>query len=298
MDIRHLQYIQEIVRLNSFTKAAETLHITQPSISKAVKQLEQELGTDLFIREGKHFRLTDAGSAILKYAGPILQLFESLQSELNDLNYLNQGSIRIGLPPMAGASFFPTVIKRFQDRYRGIAITMIEEGAVKIEEGLIDGTLDVGVVISPIKADIFDSFALIQDRLSLVVSPSHRLAGRDEVKLAELAEERFILFNRNFALHDQIIGRCRSVGFEPQIVHESSQWDFIAAMVGAELGIAMLPQTICQTLPAERIVVVPLVQPVIPWELVLVWKRDGYLSLATRAWISFTQEVFGGKPGE
>ncbi|MFD0694675.1 LysR family transcriptional regulator [Paenibacillus sp. GCM10027628] len=295
MDIRQLQYIQEIVRLNSFTKAAEMLHITQPSISKAIKHLENELHTELFIREGKHFRLTDAGEAIMRHAGPILQLFDSLQSELNDLTYLNQGSIRIGLPPMAGSSFFPGVIKKFQDRYQGIAIKMVEDGAKKIEESLVEGTLDVGVVLAPIDAAVFDSFPLIEDRLKVILPLSHRLAKEEQINLAKLAEERFILFNSDFALHGRIINECRAVGFDPLIVFESSQWDFIGEMVGAELGIAMLPETICRSLRAEKVAAIPLVNPIIPWQLVMVWKREGYLSSAARAWIAFTQEVFAAE---
>ncbi|MGE5702603.1 MAG: LysR family transcriptional regulator [Clostridia bacterium] len=292
MEIRHLQCIAEIVRHNSFTKAAEALHLTQPTISKMIKNLENELNIEVFAREGKHVKLTDAGQAILAYAGPILQMFDSLMTELNDLTYLHKGSIRLGLPPMAGSSLFPHVIKKFQERYPGIAIEMVEDGAKKIEESIANGSLDVGAVLWPIDQSVFDMVPLVDDRLRLVMHPAHRLAQREQVELAELAHERFILFRSDFALHDRIINECRAVGFEPDIVYKSSQWDLIREMVGADLGIAMLPDTICRSLDPQKAKAVPLINPVIPWRIVLAWRREGYLSLAAREWISFIKTIF------
>ncbi len=112
MELRHLQYIAEIVRCNNFTRAAENLNVTQPTISKMIQNLEKELNADIFVRSGRQIQLTDVGEAILQHSGPILQMFESLKTEINDLTFLNKGSIRIGLPPMAGSSFFPDVIKK------------------------------------------------------------------------------------------------------------------------------------------------------------------------------------------
>ncbi|MBB6671381.1 LysR family transcriptional regulator [Cohnella nanjingensis] len=293
MDIRHLQYVTEIARRRSFTRAAESLHITQPTISKMIKNLESELNAELFVRDGKRLRLTDAGETILRHAGPILQGFERLQAELDDLTYLNKGSIRIGLPPMAGANFFPDVFKRFQSRYPGIAIKIAEDGARKTVERLGNGELDAGVVLAPIAEDVFESFPLSDDRMKVILHPSHAMAGRDEIGLAELAAESFILFNNDFALHDRIVEACASRGFAPRIVHESAQWDFIGEMVGAELGIAMLPGTVCRQLSPDKVRAIPLADPVIPWRLAMAWRREGYLSRAAREWIAFTRSAFG-----
>lgn len=292
MDIRHLQCITEIVRLSSFTKAAEALHVTQPTISKMIKGLENELNVEIFVRDGKQVKLTDAGEAIVRHAGPILQLFDGLLTEINDLTYLNKGSVRIGIPPMTGASFFPPVLKQFQERYPGIGIRMFEDGAVKIKEDLAEGTLDVGVVLQPIDAGAFDSFPIVRDRLKVVLPPAHKLAGRRQIELAELENEPFILFDDDFALHERILAECRAIGFEPRIAYESSQWDFIGEMAGAGLGVAMLPDTVCRSLSPERARSVPLVNPIIPWEPVMAWRREGYLSLAAREWIRFTRELF------
>ncbi|GFN34103.1 putative HTH-type transcriptional regulator YwbI [Paenibacillus curdlanolyticus] len=287
-----MQCITEIVRHRSFTKAAEVLHLTQPSVSKIVRSLEEELNVELFVREGKQVRLTDAGETIYRHAGPILQLFDGLVTELGELTYLNKGTVRIGLPPMAGARFFPPIIKRFRDRYPGIAIQLVEEGAKKIEESIADGSLEAGVVLLPVDPEAFETYPIVDDRMNVLVAPSHPLADRERIELAELAGESFILFNDDFALHDRIIGECRKEGFEPHILYESSQWDFIGELAGAGLGVAMLPDAMCRRLHPELVRAIPLVQPVIPWRLAMAWRKEGYLSMATREWIRFTRELF------
>lgn len=291
MDIRHLQYILEVVRWNSFTKAADALHVTQPTISKTIKNMEEELGFPLFIRSGKKVELTDAGQVLLAQAHHIVHSFDNMMAELTDLTNFRKGRIRIGLPPMVGSSFFPRVMSRFRERYPGLTIHMVEEGSKRLETAVEEGSLDVAVVLLPTQEEAFDSFSFVEDSLRLVLHPDHPLAVRQQVSLAELAEESFVLFSEGFALHDRVIQECIQVGFQPRILHESSQWDFISEMVAANLGIAFLPETICNTLNRDRVRTVPLVGPVIPWHLAMIWRRDGYLSYAAREWIRFTKKL-------
>lgn len=292
MDIRHLQYVLELARTSSFTKAAEELHITQPTLSKMIKNLEDELGIELFSRIGKRVELTEEGKIIWGKAQEIVNSFSDLQREINDLTHLHKGTIRIGLPPMAGASFFPTVIRRFRERYPGVTIQMVEDGSLKIESEVAGGSLDMGVVLLPTNVELFETYTIIKENLRLLVHPTHRLAQRKEAALAELAEETFILFREDFALHDKIITECIGAGFEPQVLYKSSQWDFIGEMVAENLGIALLPEPICKLLNPNRVRIIPLVSPTIPWHLAMVWRKNMYLSFAAREWIRFTREVF------
>ena len=291
MDIRHLQYFMEVARLQSFTKAAETLFITQPTISKTIRHLEEELGVTLFDRSNKKVELTDAGNIIYEQAQPIVKAFQSLSAELGDLKNLQKGHIRLGLPPMVGSSFFPEVIGRFHKTYPHVTMQVFEDGAKKVMKDVESGLLDVGVAVLPTDEDLFHHFSFVMENLMLLVHPSHRLAGQDAVPLAELAEESFVLFREDFALHDRIITECLRVGFQPRVVYESSQWDLISGMVAANLGIALLPETICRELDRERIRIMPLVEPVIPWQLGMIWRKDRYLSYAAREWIAFTQGI-------
>lgn len=295
MDIRDLQYVLELARRRSFTKASEALHITQPTLSKMIKNLEEELGVQLFTREGKQVDLTDAGRVILEQAGPIVDAFHSLTSELQDLTRLGKGQIRIGLPPMVGANFFPRVMSQFRSHYPGVTIQLEEAGSVKVEALVAGGALDMGVVLLPVDDSRFDSYTIIRERLRLIVHPGHPLAaeGRKQVRLSELAPEAIILFREDFGLHDKIILECRKAGFEPNVLYESSQWDFMAEMAAAGLGVSLLPEVICRTLDPSRVRVLELVEPVIPWHLAMIWRKKSYLSYAAREWIRFTQELLG-----
>lgn len=102
----------------------------------------------------------------------------------------------------------------------------------------------------------------------------------------------YIFFNSHFAMHDRIKNACRSAGFVPRIVSESSQWDLIREMVRADLGIAFLPGTICRLLDPNKVKAISLVSPEIPWQPVMAWRREGYQSLAAREWIAFTKQIF------
>ncbi|MEK5035869.1 LysR family transcriptional regulator [Paenibacillus sp. FSL R7-0302] len=293
MDIRQLEYFVQAARLNSFSRAAESLYITQPTISKMVRNLETELGADLFYREGRSIRLTDAGELLLVKAQNIVESFASLSSELDSLRNLKQGHIRIGLPPMVGASFFPAVIGEFHRKYPEVTIRLHEDGAKKVEDDVESGLLDIGAIVLPVDPARFHCFTFVEEKLELLVPTGHRLDGAQQVPLKELAGEEFVLFREDFALHDRIISECVKAGFQPKVVYESSQWDLISRMVAAGMGIALLPETICRDIDRSRIAVIPLTEPVIPWQLGMIWRKDRYLSFAAREWIAFAMNVLG-----
>lgn len=290
MEIRNLEYFLEVVRTKSFTKAAQNLFITQPTISRMIKNLEDELEVVLFERLGKGVELTDAGRTILYQAKNIVSSVHSLSDELADVMQLKKGQIKIGLPPMIGANFFPQVIGQFNKSYPNIKVQLWESGAKRAEDNVANGNLEIGVTLLPVQEDVFEWFSFVKDKLSVVVHPSHHLAGKVSVSLVELASEEFILFNEDFLLHDRIINECVGVGFRPQVVYESSQWDFISEMVAADLGVALLPGTICNQLDKQRLCILPLVQPEIPWHLAVIWRKNRYLSFAAREWLQFTRK--------
>lgn len=290
MDIKQMQYLIEVARLKSFTRAAEALYITQPTISKMVKGLEEELGVVLFDRIGKRIELTDAGQLIVTKAQQIVAEYQNMAAELDDLRNMKRGHLRIGLPPMVGASFFPNVIGKFHERYPDITIQLFEDGAKKVEHDVVEGLLDAGVAVLPTLQEGLASFPFVEERLLLVLPLSHRLSQRDQVHLQELSEEDFVLFRQDFTLHDRIIATCTQLGFQPRIVYESSQWDLISEMVAVGLGITLLPETICREIGDKRVRITPLT-PVIPWKLGMIWRDDRYLSYATREWVHFAREM-------
>jgi DNA-binding transcriptional LysR family regulator len=294
MDIRHLECFLEVARQGSFSKAAARLHVTQPSISKMVKALEDELGVTLLHRNTKQTELTDAGGALLEQAQRIVGLFQNLTAELDDVTGLRKGRLRLGMPPIAASTVFPRVLGEFNRAYPGIGVELFEYGSKRIEAAVLDGTLDIGVVCTPPdRSALFAVYSCIRDPLLVIVHPSHRLAGCRAATFAMLAEEPFVLYREDFSLHDHIRARCREAGFQPRVICETSQREFMTGMVAANLGIALLPGTICDQLDPAAIAAVPLADPPLCLELSVIRRKDRYLSFAARQWLTFTAAALG-----
>ncbi len=289
MDIKHLQYFLEVARLNSFSRAADELFITQPTISKMIKNLEQELGVVLFDRSRKQLTLTDAGRVILEHAKLVDHAMKNLGTELDNLFGLKKGQIRIGLPPIFDAHHFLKIAGEFHEKYPGITFQLVEDGSKKIEEAVESNQLDVGIIVLPTRTELFDYFSIMEEDLKLILPTSHPLAEKEEVQLADLSQESFILFNKDFALNDRIILSCNNLGFQPTIVSQSSQKSFIKEMVSSKLGIALLPESICHHLP-ENVTAVKVVNPSISWKLAMIWSKEQYLSYAAKEWITFIKQ--------
>lgn len=290
MDIKHLQYFIEVTNFNSFSRAADHLFITQPTISKMIKNLEEELGVALFDRSRKQVTLTDAGQVILEQAKLINRAFNNLEMELDNLLGLKKGHIRIGLPPIFDASLILKIMGKFHEKYPGITFQIVEDGSKKkIEDDVCKNLLDVGVIVLPTKDDIFEHFSFLEEDLNLILHASHPLADRKEVHLAELENESFILLNKDFVLTDLIISACNTVGFFPRTISECSQRSFIEEMVASKLGISLLPESICHQL-ASNVKSIKVVNPSISWKLAIIWGKNQYLSYAANEWLQFTKK--------
>ena len=291
MDIRHLEYFIEVAKHLNFTKAASALHISQPSLSKTIKNMEDELGVPLFYRAFRQLELTDAGKALLHNAKQVLQAYQQLTSELNDVMDLKKGEIRIGIPPIIGAAYCSTMISHYIELFPLIDVTLTEVGTKKIKDGIHDSSLDVGFVCNnPLYNKGVESIQILKDPLMLVVHKDHPLHAKKHIQLADLEHESFIMYRQDFSLYDSIIERCKEEGFLPHIVCESSQKDFIIEMVEAKLGIALLPSHICEKLSKDNVKTIPFEKPDIHLELGMIWKKDNYLPFAVREFINVAKK--------
>ncbi|WP_377888959.1 LysR family transcriptional regulator [Alkalihalobacillus sp. R86527] len=291
MEIRHLEYFTEVARQLSFTKAASTLHVSQPSISKSIKQIEEELGVPLFYRS-KQLELTDAGHAVLINAKKVLQAFDNMTDELSDITAIKKGQIKIGIPPIIGAAFFSKLISRFKELYPSVTILLTEVGSKKIKQGVEDGSLDVGMVCNlPVQKANFEILPVIKDPLMLIVHADHHLSRLNKVTLSDLEKEPFIMYREDFTLHDRIIEACSKYGYYPNIVCQSSQKDFMIEMVEAKLGVALLPDKVVMSIQNPFITALQITNSEVSLELGLIWKKDKYLSFAVREFIKLAHPI-------
>ena len=298
MDIRHLLYFVEVAKQESFTKAADALYLTQPTISKMVKSLEDELGVTLIRRSTKHIELTDAGYAVLNQAQQIVESMKNLEVELNDVLQLRKGSIRIGLPPMVGSLYFAPIIGAFKAAFPQIELHLFEEGARSLEKKVEDGIIYVAVCTLPLHSQKLETVEIIKEPLVVIFPKAHRLTQTQGISIEQISNEKLVLFTDDFGLHERVLSCFSMENFQPQVSCVSSQWDFIMEMVAAGMGVSMLPAKVCENRLIAGVRAVPLQTPVY-WDLILTWDRQRYQSFATRQWIEFSCNYFlSGKSKE
>ena len=291
MDFHHLKYFVEVADQKSFSKAARNLHISQSAISRTIKALEDELGVVLFMRNAKSVELTDGGTIFLTHAKRVVFMFEHLKTDFENEFRLEQGSIRIGIPPITDAPIFAQLLGEFKKVYPQIDLELYEQGSKKVEISVQEGLIDIGIICTKPNPKEFESFYLTSDPLSVIVPKTSPLAKEPEIRLDMLSEESFVLHKDDFNLHDDILSNCKKIGFTPKIVFETSQRDLMLQTVSSGLGVAILPSRLCPPNSADgNIAVRPLTEPKMTHHLYAIWKKGRYLSRAARLWIEFTKD--------
>ena len=292
VDIRSLRYFVETVRLNSFTQAAEVLNVTQSTISKMVRQLEDEVGAQLLIRDGRKLSLTDTGRIVFGHGQEILASMRQLTLEVRDTQALRRGSLAVGIPPMINLLFTP-VLKAFRERHPDITLILQENTGPAIERQVAAGELEIGLTVLP--AD--PALQLVSVEIASYPIWALAEAGtfrkqRTTLEFKALRDMPLVLLKDDFALTRTLRRTFRDAGFEPRIEAQSGQWDWLVAMASAGLGVALLPEPFIHRLATERLEAVRIVEPEISWQVAHIW-NGRYLSHAARAWLEVCQSVLG-----
>ncbi len=288
----------EVTRTGNFTTASENLFITQPALSRIIKSLEDEIGAPLFIRTRKKLILTDAGRILKKHALKIENQLQQLDAELDKMFMQRKRQIRIGLPTITNSIFFSKLIASFHEEYPEVIFLLEEDGSKPVEEKVLNNLLDFGVVVLSEENENLDSIIFVNEKLKLVVSSSHRLAGKQEVSLQELKKEDFIMFDRDFVLRNLVINSCKEAGFQPKIISETSQLEFIQELVAYNIGITLLPESTCIEL-TDDFKTITVTNPEIEWNLAMIWRKDASLSQIAQEFVRFAKEKLStANPGQ
>ncbi len=289
MDVKALRYFVELVDQQSFTRASEKLFVTQPTISKMIRSLEQEINQPLLHRDGRRFWLTDAGEIVYQRAQEILTHMTQLETELVDLNHLQRGHLKLGIPPMVG-HLYAGLIRQFRQTYPNIELTIVEYGGRKIEQAVLDGELDVAFTMLSDDTDAHLQVLKLSSYPIMAVLPdTPEWQATHTVDWADLKNEPFYLYTKEFTLSDCIAKQCNHQGFTPQVAARSSQWDFLVALVKSGVGVAFLPKPLTHKIKEEDVIVKP-ITPCIDWHLGVIWHSDRYVSKVSEAWIQMCHE--------
>lgn len=290
MEFRPLRAFVEVVRQGGFSQAAKTVFATQSTISKAVKQLEDEVGVPLLDRIGHRSVMTPAGEAVYRRAVKLLADRDDLLAELDEIRGLKRGVLRLGLPPVGSSTLFAPLFAVYRQRYPGIEVRLVEHGSAQLEERLRAGDIDfAGALLSA--SEEFDWEPVREEPLVALLPSSHPLCERPSISLTDIRELPFILFDPGFTLHRMILDASRKAGIAPTIAAQSSQIDFMIELVSAGMGVAFLPRMIAAQRQQGKVRHVLLDDPDLVWIMAMAWRRGAYLSGAAQAWLDLVREV-------
>lgn len=280
ISLKLLSCFKTLVDTQSFTKTADLLCMTQSTVSKNIKQLEQILNAPLLIKNNKKRAviLTQVGTITYQHAKILLQQQKNLLNDVDNYHSLKTGTLKMGVPPL-GAQLITSTLVAFHKQCPAIELSFLEVGSKGIEDALLKNDLDIGVVLEPLNS-LFQGIQLCDYPLMVVLRRDSHWANRQNINLKELSNQAFLMFQENFSLNDIILNACRQQGFEPSIVCRTSQWTLLVDMVDQRLGITLLPKYYTDQLDPNKFIAIELAQPNLRWNLSFAWKKNSYLSPA------------------
>ena len=275
LELRHLRYFLAVAEDLNFSRAAERLHMAQPPLSAAIRQLEQELGTELLLRTTREVRLTDAGRAFLEGARRTLAELERARSDAQRAAAGQVGQVRVGFSWSARFETLPAIGRSFRRSHPEVSLLTEEMWNARMLPALRSGTIDAAVSLCPEIAAEFSYATLRSEPVIALLARSHPLAASRAIDLRQLAEDRFLLFPRELAprLYDFMVALCRRAGFEPVARGESfhSGWELqILADVDV---VALAPASVARELP-EGVLAVLVTDPPDQLETAIVYRSD------------------------
>ncbi|MEW4412549.1 LysR family transcriptional regulator [Clostridium sp. AN503] len=286
MDLHALSQFKKIAELQHITRAAEELHVAQPSLSRTIARLEQELGVPLFERSGKNIILNDYGKIVLKHTDQIFQEIKDIERELEEAS--DEKSQTVSLSLYSASKLLPGLVMAFKKAHPAVRLQIIQENLHKDPSKECDLTLYSSMQPS----DSEYSVTLFAEDIFLALPESNPLAHRSSLQLSEVAHEEFICLQRGKSLRTITDTYCRIAGFEPSVVLESDSPETVRELIRAGIGISFIPSITWQGMETENLVLIPIESPQCKRYINLSWRSRGYFSPAAGLFRDFVQEYF------
>lgn len=253
MDTRLLEVFRTVARHGAITTAARELRFTQSAVSRQIATLEAEVGARVFDRLPRGVALTEEGRALLPHAEAVLDRLTAARRDLDAIRGLGGGRLRVGAFPTAVAALVPRALASFRDSYPDVALSLVEGLTPVLLDRLDAGDADVAVVSSSLaglaERSGFDLHHLLDERLLVAVSRTHRLARRRTVRLADLAGDPFVVGSAT--AEDTLLRASLPGGFRPRIDLVAAEWTGKLGLVAAGLGVALVPALAVRGTPAD-----------------------------------------------
>jgi DNA-binding transcriptional LysR family regulator len=295
-ELRHLRYFMAVAEELNFSRAARRLQMAQPPLSVAIRQLEQELGTALFVRTSREVRLTEAGRALLDGARRTLVEAERAVNAAQRAAAGELGRLRLAFSWSARFETLPALGRAFRGQCPDVTLLSEEMWNARMAPALRLGAIDVAVALCPEIASELSYEPIRSEAFVALLGAQHALAAERPIPLGALAEEAFVLFPRELAprLYDAFVGHCRAAGFEPKIRSESFHTGWELGVLAELPVVTIVPASVGRGLP-DGVIAVELTEPVGQLETDVVWRADD-ASATVAAFVSVARGVFDPSP--
>ncbi len=295
MELKQLEYFIVLCKELHFTRAAEKLGITQPSLSQQIRLLEHEVGMPLFDRIGKTNKLTEAGEALLHHSYNVFHELSQARAAISELQGLRRGALKVGALLTAVNDLLPPTIIGFHDTYPNVELSIKGLRTGDIYKGLLENELDLGITFLPVEHSDLKSIPLYEDELAVAVPKDYPLSEHACVTLDRLKDVPSVLLPDDYFLRQLVNVHCRSLSFEPEPVLEMTTMESIIHMVSKGIGITILPKAYLDHVNHLGIRTIALREPDIPINVGLVYRKNKHLCAATRV---FMEELIQAVKGE
>ncbi|MGG2081781.1 LysR family transcriptional regulator [Lysinibacillus pakistanensis] len=282
MDLKQLQYFIAVTEQMNFSKAAEKLHISQPSLSNAIKKLEQEIGSPLLKRNTRNLQLTEAGELLYERAKVILKNMEVLKIEMDEVIVHGTSEVTIGVMESI-KHWLPKVIANYKRDYPQMMIHLVDIlGSKRVKKSLKSYKTHVIITNQRMDDDELEVQSLYEERLVAVLPLNHPLAEKDRLTFADLCNEPFIISTEGFQTRLDILSAFEQANVKMNIQYEIERFETAVSLVRENLGITILPENYLQGPTAKTIVQKEIDGPNLRRNVYLVSLKNRHLPLAIR----------------
>ena len=290
LTLAQLRTFTTVAHLNSFSRAAEVLHLTQPAVSAQVQALEEALKVQLFDRNGKQISLSGAGQVVLEAAEEIATRLARMEHELADLRHARAGHLTVGASQSVGSYLLPDLLAAFSKEYPGIEISVRIELVRRAIDMLVDGDVDCALIAEGVRISDkrIATKPIVEDELVLIVPNGHMFAQLPRVPLAQLSRIPLLLPQRGSASSEHVLDQLEIEGVRPESVMELGNISAVKRAVEAGLGVSIVSRmAVSQELKSGLLSSVALGQHKLVRQISLCWHHGRPLSKAAEAFIGF-----------
>ncbi|MEU6683524.1 LysR substrate-binding domain-containing protein [Streptomyces sp. NPDC046832] len=290
MELRQLEYFVAVAEERNFTRAAERVHISQSGVSAQIRQLERELGAELFDRSARTATLTAAGKAALDHARAALAAAAAVRQTVGEVTGVLRGRLVVGM--VVGCTVTPLfeALSAFHRAHPGVEMSLLEDSSDRLVEAVRLGTLDVALVGTAAAPEGLESLTVISERLVALVPESHALAARRRLALRDIVDHPIVCMPPGTGLRAVFDGACAARDLRPRIALQAGAADAVADLAARGLGVGVLSESMAAR-HRDRLVVHTVDDVETPALLALVWRKGR--SPAVRALLTQCGRAFG-----